>query len=472
MKRAIVVIMVVLLVGAAVAAGWWFVNENPKWWIWAQDEFDKAVSELGLEPEEAPAGLMASGFVEADEVLVTTELGGRILALNANEGDEVQEGGLLVELNDSLLRAQIQMAEADLAVAEAMLTLTKAGVRDETLEHARSLVEQAKVAQESARIAWQDAQAMRDNPQELELALVAARGQLGVLDRQVRQARALADSAQVGRDLADEMMRMLEKFEPFTVQLEVEPGVIYEKEVKKLPGEVLPQARYEQATATYRSWEAWTGLEQAELARAGSEAYVAELRQQVANPLTLETQVNAAKSQYEVATAAVDVAQAYVDGLQLGATPEQIAAAEAQVRIARAALHALEVQLSQLTLEAPIGGLVLARPVHVGEVALPGAPLLTLANLDRVTLTIYVPENQLGKVQIGQPVSVTVDAYPDRTFTGSVTFISSEAEFTPKNVQTREERVNMVFAVKVLLVNSEHALKPGMPADAVISNAD
>jgi multidrug resistance efflux pump len=231
---------------------------------------------------------------------------------------------------------------------------------------------------------------------------------------------------------------------------------------------VLPAARYEQAVTTYQSWEAWTGLEQAEVARDGAEAYLAELGQQIANPLVLEAQVNAAKAQHEVATAAVAVAQAHLDGLQIGATPEQIAAIEAQVEIAETALEALTVQLDKLTLDAPITGLVLARPVHVGEVALPGAPLMTLADLTLVTLTIYVPEDQLGKVQIGQPVSVTVDAYPDRTFDGAVTFVASEAEFTPKNVQTREERVNMVFAVKVEVPNPDHALKPGMPADALL----
>jgi multidrug resistance efflux pump len=124
------------------------------------------------------------------------------------------------------------------------------------------------------------------------------------------------------------------------------------------------------------------------------------------------------------------------------------------------------------TLEAPISGMVLERPIHLGEVALPGAPLMTLADLDNVTLTVYVPEDQLGQVQLGQTVSVTVDSYPDRTFTGTLVFVSSQAEFTPKNVQTREERVNMVFAVKVHLPNPGHLLKPGMPADAVIGNEE
>jgi len=471
MKRVIVVLVVLLLVGAVGLGGWWFASQNPEWWSWAQDEFTKAVSELGLEPEEEPAGLVASGFIEADEASVTTELGGRIVALYAGEGDEVREGDVLVELDDSLLLAQTEMAAADLAVAEAMLARVKAGVQEETLDHARSLLKQAEIAQESARVAWQDAQAMLDNPQDLDLAITAVRAQLGVLDQQVRQAQAMANSAQTGRDFTDEMVSTIEDFEPFTVRIEIAPGVIYKREIKRLPVEILPQARYEQALATYRSWEAWTGVQQVEIAQVGAESQLAELSRQMANPLTLEAQVNAARAQVEVATAAVAVAQAQVDGLQIGATPEQIAAIDAQVEIARAALEALQVQAAKLSLDAPISGLVLARPAHIGEVALPGAPLMTLADLGQMTLTIYVPEDQLGQVHLGQPVSVTVDAYPDRTFDGTVTFLASEAEFTPKNVQTREERVNMVFAVKVELPNPDHALKPGMPADAVLGDA-
>jgi multidrug resistance efflux pump len=374
---------------------------------------------------------------------------------------------VLVELDDSLLLAQIEIAEAELAVAEATLAQVEAGVREETLDHARAMVTQAEVAREAARIAWEDAQAMLENPQELELAITAARAQLGVLAHQVDQAQAMANSAQVGRDLADEVVSILEDFEPIKIKIPVAPGVNIKKTIN-LPSDALPTARYEQAVATYQSWAAWAGADQAETAQQGAERYLAELTRQRANPLDLQAQANAAKAQYEVASAAVELAQAQVEGLQIGATPEQIAAVEAQVAIARSALDALEVQVDKLTLEAPISGLVLERPVHVGEVAVPGAPLMTLADLEEVTLTIYVPEDQFGKVQLGQPVSVTVDAYPERTFQGTVVFISSQAEFTPKNVQTKEERVNMVFAVKVKLPNPDHALKPGMPADAVL----
>jgi HlyD family secretion protein len=502
MKRTIVILAILLLVGGAIVGGWWFLDRNPEWWAWLQDEFDKAVSGLGLEPEKEPPGLMASGFVEADEASVTTELGGRIIALYADEGDEVTHGQVLAKLDDSLLLSQIETAEAELAIAEAMLARVKADVRPETLDYAKAVLKQAKAAQAASLIAWEDAQAMLDNPQELELAVIAARAQLGVLNFQERQAQALANSAQVGRDFADESVRMLEDVEPrkewilvgrfardeVPSQIPLPPGVgdgnyrfgkykvrveggtvtVYVLVNIKVPASMLDSARYEQAMATYQSWTAWTGLEQAQVARSGAEDYLTTLVQQRTNPLTLQAEANAAQAQYEIAQAAVGMAQAQVDGLQMGATPEQIAAVEAKVEIARASLQALEVQVSKFTLQAPISGLVLERPVHVGEVALPGAPLMTLADLDNVTLTVYVPEDQLGKVQIGQSVSVTVDAYPDRTFVGTVAFIASQAEFTPKNVQTREERVNMVFAVKVKLPNPDHALKPGMPADAVI----
>ena len=103
-----------------------------------------------------------------------------------------------------------------------------------------------------------------------------------------------------------------------------------------------------------------------------------------------------------------------------------------------------------------------------GETVRPGAPLLTLANLDRVTLTTYVPESDIARAKVGQRVVVTVDSYPDREFQGKIAHIATEAEFTPRNVQTQEERVNMVFAVKVELPNPGAELKPGMPADAIL----
>ena len=144
----------------------------------------------------------------------------------------------------------------------------------------------------------------------------------------------------------------------------------------------------------------------------------------------------------------------------------QVSQAEAMLATAGAALKALDIELGRTQLLAPSGGVILERMVHEGELAVPGAALFTLADLDEVALTVYVPEAELGQVALGQEVEVNVDAY-DELFPGQVSHIASEAEFTPKNVQTQEERVHMVFGVKIRLENPEHLLKPGMPADAL-----
>jgi multidrug resistance efflux pump len=103
--------------------------------------------------------------------------------------------------------------------------------------------------------------------------------------------------------------------------------------------------------------------------------------------------------------------------------------------------------------------------------AIPGVSLFTLANLDQVELNLYIPETQIARVKVGQRVVVSVDSFPNRAFEGRVTHIASQAEFTSSTVQTKEERTKTVFAVKVAIANPDHALKPGMPADAVIQEA-
>jgi multidrug resistance efflux pump len=162
------------------------------------------------------------------------------------------------------------------------------------------------------------------------------------------------------------------------------------------------------------------------------------------------------------------MAQAQVDALLAGATEEEIAVVESQVQQAQAALDSLLVVRDKLVVAAPADGIVLEQSIHEGELAAPGATLLTLGDLDDVTLTVYVPEDKLGQVFIDQQVEVRVDSFPDRAFLGTVVAIAHEAEFTPRNVQTQEERVNMVFAVDVSIPNPDHALRPGLPADAVI----
>ena len=144
-------------------------------------------------------------------------------------------------------------------------------------------------------------------------------------------------------------------------------------------------------------------------------------------------------------------------------------AAKARERELRAQLDAAKTQLSYAELKSPISGVVLLKNVENGEVVNPGTPVVTVGDIDNLWMNIYIPETQTGAVKLGQAVRVHVDSFPDESFPGKVTFISSQSEFTPKTIQTEEERVKLVYRVKVSLEPTGQKLKPGMPADAEIT---
>ena len=149
--------------------------------------------------------------------------------------------------------------------------------------------------------------------------------------------------------------------------------------------------------------------------------------------------------------------------------PEEVRAAEARLAQAQASVDLLKKSISDGTIISPADGVVTRRPVEAGELVIPGATVLTVSELDSVHVMIYVTEKDLGLIGLGREAVVTIDSAPGRTFKGRVTYISSEAEFTPKNVQTREDRVKLVFGIKIEVPNPEGLLKPGMPADAVLA---
>lgn len=151
---------------------------------------------------------------------------------------------------------------------------------------------------------------------------------------------------------------------------------------------------------------------------------------------------------------------------KIEATHKEIEVAEAQHAAAHAALEYVALQLTYTELTAPFAGIVTSRNVERGEVITPGREVLTLSDLSKVELKIYVDETEMGKVRPGQNAAVTIDTFPGKKYEGRVTFISPEGEFTPKIIQTHKERVKLVYLVKILIPNPKMELKPGMPADA------
>jgi len=142
--------------------------------------------------------------------------------------------------------------------------------------------------------------------------------------------------------------------------------------------------------------------------------------------------------------------------------------AEHRVEQARAALNTSGEHFKDTVIYAPVSGVILRKNVEPGETVAQGTPVVTIGDLASPWIKVYVREDRLGLVKLGQKAKITVDTYKDRFYEGTVTYISSEAEFTPKSVQTQEERVKPVFGVKIRVKNEHDELKPGMPADVRI----
>ena len=168
------------------------------------------------------------------------------------------------------------------------------------------------------------------------------------------------------------------------------------------------------------------------------------------------------------AQSALDQARARLDILKEGARTEELEEARARLRETEKALAIAELNLSRCQLFAPVAGRVLSKNREAGETVPAGASVVTLGDLSRPWLNLYIGERDLGKVHLGMPARVTVDSFPTQPFDGTVTFIADKAEFTPKNIQTPDERVKLVYRVKIEVANRDETLKPGMPADGAL----
>lgn len=447
--------------------------------------------------ERGPATpLTASGVVQARTVAVAGEFGGRIVALPVTEGARVRRGDPLARLDTAELDAQIEVLRATVAMAEAGLAQARAGARPDQIAVAEAQLAQARAGHDAARQAVSDTLALLADPQDLELQIAVTEAQLASAEHRLAQAVANKNAVEVGKAELDDAYaqwdgggrhRVAVREGTLDDPLDLPPEL---EEWLPDPGE-LPDGTYtwddwelhvhDGGYTLYRWvnvafpleamllpntwWQAWVGVNAAGAEKDGLQAALATLYAQRAQPLALQTRADQAQGALAQAEARVAMAEAQVEGLRAGATAAQIATLEARADQARAGLRALLRQREMYTLTAPIAGTVVDVVLHPGEVAAPGAKLLSLADLHDLTLTVYVPETRLGQVWVGQTVRITVNSFSDRAFDGEVTRVADRAEFTPRNVSTQEERVNLVFAVEIRVTDTSGALKPGMPAD-------
>ena len=415
-------IIPLIIILAAIGGGYWWLNQP---------------APPALEAATESTTLVGSGAIEAETIAITAELGGRVVELKADEGDRVEAGQVLVELNKADLLAQQIQLEAALTTAKSNLELISVHARPEDIAVAQAQLSQAQVALDGTAQTWEEIQELVNNPYELEA--------------KVNQAQAQVTEAERNLELAQVNLKRMD------IQAEAASR-----------NQSSHEALVRNETAQYHLQASQVGLDMAEVALAGAKKQVEHWRGIHDNPIQLLARANAAEAAYHQAEAAVLVAEANLIAVEADPTAEDIAVAQAQVREAEAALAAVEVRLAKQTLIAPRDGLITQKLVNPGELAAPGAVLLELSDINTVELTVFIPETRIGQVQIGQEARVYIDAYDNERFEGNVSFIAHEAEFTPRNVQTQEERVNLVFAVKISLDNADHRLKPGMPADAEI----
>ena len=358
--------------------------------------------------------LMLSGNFEIDDIVLSFRVPGLISERLVDEGSSVASGALLARLDDSEYRIAVERAAALLEADAAALRELELGARIEEKQQAQAQLQMAQATLRQLEAG--------SRPQERD----AAKALLAQAEAMVRK----ADSAL--NEAARDEKRIAGLFAA---------GAVSEKE------NIAAKTR-------------------ADAARANLNEAIG--RREAARQQLSMADEGARKEEIERARAAVNAASATLDLILAGPREERIQQARAKSEASAASLRQAQLSLGFSELHAPLDGTILTKSAQAGEFVKQGQPVLTIGNLNNLFLRVYVSEKKLGLVKIGQTVKITVDTYPDEVFDGKVVFISQEAEFTPKTVQTHEERVKLVYRVKISVNNPEQKLKPGMPADAVI----
>jgi HlyD family secretion protein len=416
-------------------------------------------------PSDAGAAIAASGTVEAVEVILSPEISGKVAEVLVDQGDSVVPGQVLLRLDGSLLEAQKNLAAAGLAAAQAGLGSARSALSTAQTQY-RQVLESALLAEAAGRTAdwaatepvdfgvppWYFTKAEQIAALEAEAAAAAA-----ALDAAQRELQLLLnDPAYAGIAAAEKALAQAQaRFLTARDALLRAQGANANADLLDAAQTQYDDAKQALADAR-KAYDDLLGTQQGEaLLAARAKVQAAQERYHAALDRLARLHTGEDSYAVQIADAAVRQAEAAV------------AQAEKAVAQAQAQLDSVTVQIGKLTVYAPSAGTILRRNVEPGETAVAGSGALILGQLGRLTITVYIPENRYGEIRLGQSVSITADSFPGRTFTGSVTRIADQAEFTPRNVQTQEGRSTTVFAVEITVENPDSDLKPGMPADVV-----
>jgi HlyD family secretion protein len=355
--------------------------------------------------------LAVSGNLELTEVTIAFKTAGRLIERAVDEGDDVKKGQIIARLDRDQLSAQRERETAAVASSEAQLVQARTSVELERATLAADLeTRRGDLAAAEARLAE-----LRNGsrPQEKADAHAAVEAALAEFDRAKKdwdRAQTLYNNDDISTAQRDQ----------------------YRK-------------NFENADAMYKS-----AKERADLVLAGPRV----------------EQINAQAAQVERARGALKMAEA--NALELKRREQEIATRRAEITRSKANVALIDTQLNDTVASSPVDGVVLVKSADVGEVLAPGTAVVTVGDIDHPWVRAYVNETELGKVKVGAKVKVTTDSFKDKTFNGRVSFIASQAEFTPKQIQTQQERVKLVYRIKVDVENPGRVLKQNMPVDAEI----
>jgi HlyD family secretion protein len=360
---------------------------------------------------EATNKIVVSGNIELTQVDIAFKTSGRLIERTVNEGDVVQKGQEIARLDREQLLHQRETAEAALQTAEAQLQESQSALN------------------------WQR-ETMQADMQLRNADLSAAQSQLlqlknGARPQEIQQSQDAVASAQAQYDQAKKD---------------------WERAQKLYKDDDISTSQYDQFRTRFDSTEATLrqAKEQADLVKTGPRS---------------ET-IESAAAQVDRAKASLRVGQA--NSIETKRREQDIVARRGDIERAKAQIALIDSQLADTIAVSPINGIVLVKAADVGEVLAPGTSVVTVGDIDHPWLRAYIREQDLGRVKLGDKVKVTTDSFPGKAYDGTVSFISSDAEFTPKQIQTAEERVKLVYRIKIDVDNSRHELKSNMPADAEI----
>lgn len=412
--------------------------------------------------------LQASGLIEATEIAVAPELSGRVVDVLVAEGDSVSTGDPLLILDDSLLQAQKQTLEAGLDSANAGVRAAQVALDMAQLGYDQALSAALTIESESRVAIWKESK-----PSEFDQPTWYFNR-----DERIKATQAEAEAAKANLEMELAKLKSVEK--------QTESAAVLEAEEK------LSQMRiaFENAKAVLDRTSGSTG---AELRDAAQTAYddakldLEDAQDEYDDALTSDdaddllearARVYVAQERYDMAMDAIRAFQTGVDSPEVVMAAQAVEqarailqAAEMSAKQVQAQLSELEAQMEKLVVRSPQDGVVLVRSVQSGEVVQAGMTSMTIAKLEELEVTVYLPEDRYGEVSLGDSVSLNVDSFPGEIFSATVIRIADQAEYTPRNVQTKEERQTTVYAVELTVENLDGRLKPGMPVDVIFAPA-